>query len=115
MIKTKTELKKPTWLKYTKEEVVAIVKKLAEKDITSEKIGLILRDQYGIPSVRLYGIKMKEAMEDKFQEPTTLNLDKKLKKIIDHFKKNKQDKKSERALVITKAKLKKRTDYIGAV
>ena len=55
---------------------------------------------------------MKEAMEDKFQEPTTLNLDKKLKKIIDHFKKNKQDKKSERALVITKAKLKKRTDYI---
>jgi small subunit ribosomal protein S15 len=112
MIKTKTELKKPTWLKYTKEEVVAIVKKLAEKDITSEKIGLILRDQYGIPSVRLYGIKMKEAMEDKFQEPTTLNLDKKLKKIIDHFKKNKQDKKSERALVITKAKLKKRTDYI---
>jgi len=112
MIETKTELKKPTWLKYTKEEVVAIVKKLAEKDITSEKIGLILRDQYGIPSVRLYGIKMKEAMEDKFQEPTTLNLDKKLKKIIDHFKKNKQDKKSERALVITKAKLKKRTDYI---
>ncbi len=112
MIKTKTELKKPTWLKYTKEEVVAIVKKLAEKDITSEKIGLILRDQYGIPSVRLYGIKMKEAMEDKFQEPTTLNLDKKLKKIIYHFKKNKQDKKSERALVITKAKLKKRTDYI---
>ena len=112
MIKTKTELKKPTWLKYTKEEVVAIVKKLAEKDITSEKIGLILRDQYGIPRVRLYGIKMKEAMEDKFQEPTTLNLDKKLKKIIDHFKKNKQDKKSERALVITKAKLKKRTDYI---
>ena len=112
MIKTKTELKKPTWLKNTKEEVVAIVKKLAEKDITSEKIGLILRDQYGIPRVRLYGIKMKEAMEDKFQEPTTLNLDKKLKKIIDHFKKNKQDKKSERALVITKAKLKKRTDYI---
>jgi small subunit ribosomal protein S15 len=112
MVKTKNELKKPTWLKYTKEEVIAIIKKLSEKDITSEKIGLILRDQYGIPSIRLYGIKMKEAMGDKFQEPTTINLENKLQKIINHFKKNKQDKRSERSLVITKSKLKKRTDYM---
>ena len=48
MIKTKTELKKPTWLKYTKEEVVAIVKKLAEKDITSDLLnekGLINKNR----------------------------------------------------------------------
>ena len=107
----KTELKKPTWLKYTKDEVKAIILKLSNKGLTSEKIGLVLRDQYGIPSVRLYGIKIKEVLGDNFQEPTLINLEAKLQIIINHFKKNKQDKKTGRALIITKAKLKKRKDY----
>ena len=107
----KQELKKPTWLKFTKEEVEAIIIKLHKKGLTSEKIGLTLRDQYGIPSVKLYNIKIKEVLGKDFKEPTNINLEKKLQLIIDHFKKNKQDKKSERALIITKAKLKKRLDY----
>lgn len=108
---TKQELKKPTWLKYTKAEVEKIIIKLAEQNLTAEKIGLVLRDQYGIPDVKLFNIKIKQVMKDKFQEPTNLNLDKKLQRIIQHYKKNKQDKKAERSLIITKAKLKKRTDY----
>jgi len=107
----KQELKKPAWLKYTEEEVRAIILKLAGKGLTSEKIGLVLRDQYGIPSIRLYGLKIKEVLEDNFQEPTIINLENKLQEIIVHFKKNKQDKNAERALIITKAKLKKRQDY----
>jgi len=98
-------------LKYTKEEVKAIILKLSNKGLTSEKIGLVLRDQYGIPSVKLYNIKIKEVLGEKFQEPTLINLEAKLQKIIEHFKKNKQDKKTGRALIITKAKLKKRKDY----
>lgn len=111
MAKTTTETKKPTWLKYSKEEVVAIIQKLHGKGLSAEKIGLTLRDQYGIPSVRLYDIKMKEAIGDKFEEPTTNNLRTKLDKIIGHFKKNKQDKRAGRSLMITKAKLKKREEY----
>jgi len=107
----KTDLKKPTWLKYTKEEVKAIILKLANKGLTAEKIGLVLRDQYGIPKVKIYGITIKEILGEKFQEPTITNLETKLNKIIEHFKKNKQDKKTGRALIITKAKLKKRTEY----
>jgi len=107
----KTELKKPTWLKYTKEEVEAIILKLSKKDLTSEKIGLVLRDQYGIPSVKLYGIKIKDVLKEKFKEPTNINLETRLNTIIEHFKKNKQDKKAERSLIITKAKLKKRIEY----
>ena len=107
----KTELKKPTWLKYSKLEVEAIILKLAGKGLTAEKIGLTLRDQYGIPNVKLYDLKIKEVLGDKFAEPTTIHLENKLQKIINHFKKNKQDKKTGRALMITKAKLKKRTDY----
>ena len=56
----KTELKKPTWLKYTKSEVEAIILKLAGKGLTAEKIGLTLRDQYGIPNVKLYDLKIKD-------------------------------------------------------
>ncbi|MBR9705477.1 hypothetical protein GOV14_00415 [Candidatus Pacearchaeota archaeon] len=107
----KTE--KPVWLKYTKDEVKAIVLKLAEKGFTAEKIGLVLRDQYGIPKVKIFDLKIKEILEEKgkFIEPTNKNLKEKLDKVITHYKKNKQDKNAERSLIITKAKLKKREDY----
>lgn len=111
-MKTKSqELEKPIWLKYTEEEVKAIIQKLAKKGLTSEKIGLVLRDQYGIPKTKLYKIKIKDVLGDDFKEPTNENLKNKLEKIIQHFKKNKQDKVAGRKLMITKAKLKKRDDY----
>ena len=64
MPKTKQseELEKPVWLKYTEEEVKAIIQKLAGQGLTSEKIGLILRDQYGIPKVKIYKIKIKDVL-----------------------------------------------------
>jgi len=115
MAKAKTEQKteKPVWLKYSEEEVKAIILKLANKGLTAEKIGLVLRDQYGIPNVSLYNLKIKKVLEEKekFEEPTNKNLKTKLEGVITHFKKNKQDKNAERALIITKAKLKKREDY----
>ena len=111
--KTASKIEKPVWLKYTEEEVRAIILKLADKGMTAEKIGLTLRDQYGIPNVSLYDLKIKKVLDEKgkFQEPTTLNLKAKLEKVIGHYKKNKQDKRAERSLIITKAKLKKREDY----
>lgn len=111
-MKTQASLEKPVWLKYTKEEVEAIILKIASKGATAEKIGLILRDQYGIPDVKIYRLKIKEVLKDKFEEPTVINLKKKLDRVISHYKRNKKDKNAERSLVITKAKLKKREDYL---
>lgn len=111
MPKTKSEIKKPVWLKYTKEEVKAIILKLTNKGISAEKIGLTLRDQYGIPNVKLYNLKIKEVMGDKFSEPSIINLGKKIEKIIKHFSGNKQDKKAGRSLIIVKSKLKKKINY----
>jgi small subunit ribosomal protein S15 len=115
MVKTKTTIEKPVWLKYTGDEVKAIIIKLANQGLTAEKIGLTLRDQYGIPKVKIYGFSIKEVLEKegKFEEPTNMNLKKKLDAIIGHYKKNKQDKRAERSLIITKAKLKKRDDYLA--
>ncbi|MEK6914646.1 MAG: 30S ribosomal protein S15 [Nanoarchaeota archaeon] len=107
----KSESKKPVWLKFTKEEIKAIILKLSNKGINAEKIGLILRDQYGIPNVKLYNLKIKEVMGDKFSEPSIINLEKKFEKIIKHFEKNKQDTTAGRALIVTRSKLKKRTTY----
>jgi ribosomal protein S15P/S13E len=113
MTKLKKTFEKPLWLKYSEEEVKAIIIKLANKGMTAEKIGLALRDQYGIPKVSLYNMKIKTVLKekDKFEEPTNKNLKIKLDKIIEHFKKNKGDKKANRSLIITKAKLKKREEY----
>lgn len=109
----KSTNEKPVWLKYTAEEVKAIILKLADKGMTAEKIGLTLRDQYGIPKVKIYGLKIKQVLDEKqkFQEPTLLNLKTKLEKIISHYKKNKGDRRAEYSLINTKAKLKRRQDY----
>lgn len=112
--KSETRMEKPVWLKYTKEEVEAIILKLANKGMTSEKIGLVLRDQYGIPKAKILGIKIKEVLKDKYQDANVLNLRKKVEKINEHYKSNKQDKRAERSLIISKAKLKKREDYLMA-
>jgi len=114
MPRTKKPIEKPVWLKYTQDEVKKIILDLAEKGLTAEKIGLTLRDRYGIPKTKLYSLKIGKILKEKgkFEEPTKLNLQTKLKKIEEHFKKNKQDKKSERALIITKAKLKKIENYL---
>src|SRR3989344_3242809 len=112
---TQTLMEKPVWLKYTEEEIKAIILKLANKGMTSEKIGLVLRDQYGIPKVKLYNLKISKILKEKdiFQEPTDKNLRIKLERIINHHKKNKHDRTTERALVITNAKLKKSEEYLS--
>ena len=112
--KSEKKTEKPVWLKYTAEEVKAIILKLANKGMTAEKIGLALRDQYGIPKTKLYGFKIKEVLEekDKYDDPNIKNLKTHLDKIQEHYKKNKGDKKAERSLMIIKAQLKKREEYL---
>lgn len=107
-------LDKPVWLKYTAEEIKKIILKLSDKGLSSEKIGLVLRDQYGIPKVKIYNLKIGKILKDEgnYDEPSKTNLNNKVDKIINHYKKNKQDKNAERSLIITKAKLKKIEDYL---
>lgn len=111
----KNTLKKPIWLKYTKDEVREIILKIVEKDanLTAEKIGLILRDNYGIPNTKIYGFKIGQVLreENKYVDPDLKNLGDKAKKLEAHISKNKQDQKTRRAYIITKAKLKTKIDY----
>jgi ribosomal protein S15P/S13E len=115
--KKPTTKEKPVWLKYTEKEIKDIVLNLAKKDpeLTSEKIGLILRDTYGIPKVKLYGLKIGKILKEAnlYKNPNLKNITKKVEKLETHLKNNKQDKRTGRSLIITKAKLKKTKEYLA--
>jgi ribosomal protein S15P/S13E len=115
MATAKSSLKKPVWLKYTEDEVKEIILKIAEKspELTAEKIGLMLRDNYGIPTTKIYSFKIGEVLKKagKYKSPDIENLSNKVKNLQSHIQTHLHDQKTKRSLIITKAKLKKREDY----
>ncbi len=118
MEKAKNNLKKPIWLKYTEQEIKEIILKLVEKDasLTSEKIGLILRDNYGIPQTKIYGFSISDVLKEagKYEQPDQKNLKIKVEKLEKHLSKHKHDTRTGRSIIISKAKLKKVQDYLKA-
>jgi small subunit ribosomal protein S15 len=87
------KLEKPVWVKLKEPELIKIIAELAEKNSPS-KIGLILRDQYGIPTTKIFGKKLKKYLTELGIEKNEdlENAEKKVEKIKEHFKKNKTDK-----------------------
>lgn len=90
---------KPVWLKMSEADMKKIISDLAEKHQPA-KVGIILRDQYGIPTTRLYGKKLgaylKELGFD--SNPDLANAEKKLDKLKEHFKNNITDRKAKHRL-----------------
>jgi ribosomal protein S15P/S13E len=111
--KLKTTREKPKWLKTSDKEIEGLVVDLAKQGLTSEKIGLELRDKHGIPKAKLTGKKITQILKenDLYQDATSVNLEKKKQLIIKHLEKNKQDEKSKRALIIIKARTTKHNKY----
>ena len=94
MPKQKTEC--PAWVKLKESEVKKIIAELAEKNSPS-KIGLILRDQYGIPSTRIFGKKLNTYLKEIGIEVNEelQRAEEKVKKMRAHLKKNITDKKAK--------------------
>ena len=67
---------------------------LAEKGLTSEKIGEELRQQGIHP--KEYNKKISKILKDKYINPDLKNVEEKLKRITEHSDKNKQDKRALR-------------------
>ncbi len=87
--KPKTEQEKMSLEEYEKE-----VLKLADKGLTSEKIGEELKRKGIHP--KEYNKKISKILKDKYINPDLKNVEKKLEKIEQHLKNNKQDKKAMR-------------------
>src|SRR5574341_2630403 len=60
----------PTWARYKPKEIELLVGKLAKEGKASSEIGIILRDSYGVPSIKLItGKRLQEVLEEKKLNP----------------------------------------------
>ncbi|MEM4500481.1 MAG: 30S ribosomal protein S15 [Candidatus Woesearchaeota archaeon] len=103
-------LKKPVWLRYNEKEIELLVVKLFKQGNEPPAIGRILRDVYGVPSVKVAtGKRITEILEErgiKVDIPYDLKaLIKKYVKIDKHMKNNPKDMTAKRGLELTKSKI----------
>jgi len=106
----------PSWVEYKPEEIEQIIVELANSGLTASEIGMILRDQYGVPSVKkLSGKKIEEILEKhKLGSDIPrdmLNLIRKSVKLQKHMGKNKKDMTSKRGYQLTVSKIRRLTKY----
>jgi small subunit ribosomal protein S15 len=106
----------PKWVRYKKEEIEKIVIKLAKEGNSTSNVGSILRDQFGVPSVKLITgktisqILKEEKIYPKYPEDI-LNLLKKSVNLRDHLEKNKADSTSKRGLELLESKIRRLGKY----
>ncbi len=108
--------KVPRWVDYDEEEVVDLVLKLREKGNEPSQIGLKLRDEHGIPSVReITGRKITEILEEEGEAPEIpedlSNLVEKANDILEHLEENPNDREAERSLELTEARIRRIASY----
>lgn len=106
----------PMWCRYSPEEVEALVIKLAREENPPSKIGLILRDQYGIPLVKTIVRKsISEIISEsdlKIVIPEDLsNLVNKANGIARHLSHNKTDSLNVRSLEMVVSRIRRLAKY----
>lgn len=108
--------KNPRWVDYSEDEVVDLVVKLRKDGKDPSQIGMALRDQYGIPSVKqVTDRKITEILEEEGFAPDMpedlKNLVDKAESIQDHIEENQKDEEAIRQLELTEAKIRKIASY----
>ena len=107
---------KPEWLEMTEEEIVELIVKLHREGQSTSQIGIILRDQYGIPSTKsVLGEKITDILKENGSEFTypedLLNLIKRAVNIREHLEENPKDLHSKRGLMIIESKIRRLVKY----
>ena len=110
----------PEWVPLSPEEIESLIVDLAKKGYSSAMIGLILRDQYGVPNVRqILGKKITQVLEEhglRPQVPEDLdNLIRKAVRLRKHLTVHKKDYHNKRALHLIESKIKRLVKYYKRV
>ncbi|MDP3918553.1 MAG: 30S ribosomal protein S15 [Nanoarchaeota archaeon] len=110
------EIKKVSWISYKPQEIEQLIVKLAKQEKDSAKIGLILRDSYGIPSVRdVLGKKIMQVLKEKKLvkdlPEDMVNLINKHILLMKHMKENNHDMVGKRGMQLTESKIKRLISY----
>ncbi len=105
---------KPKWVEYDKDEVKKLIEKLTKEGNSDSKIGIILRDQYGIPRVRAMKIRISKVAHEAVNKPAPDDLMSLLRKIVllyKHLDDNKGDKKAVHGLELLESKVRRLVKY----
>ena len=106
----------PTWSEYSREEVTDLVLKYRREEYTPSMIGTVLRDQHGVPSVKLAtGKKItrilhEQELQPKLPEDLT-NLMKQAVNLRKHLEENPKDLHSRRGLQLCESKIRRLVKY----
>ena len=106
----------PTWIRYKAKEIELLVGKLSKEGKTSSEIGMILRDSYGVPSVKLLTEKRIQEIlgEKKLLTELPEDMSSLMKRSVylrKHIETNKQDMSAVRGLLLTESKIKRLAKY----
>ncbi|MEM3153961.1 MAG: 30S ribosomal protein S15 [Candidatus Woesearchaeota archaeon] len=106
----------PTWARYKPKEIDLLIGKLAKEGKTASEIGTILRDSYGVPSVKLLtGKRLYTILAEKKQAPKLpedlMALMKNSVLIRKHIENNPQDMTAVRGLQLAESKIKRLSKY----
>jgi len=109
-------LKVPEWMTYSADEVEEIIEKLAKSGNSPSKVGLILRDQYGIPQTSaITGKTVTRILKEKklaYKIPEDLrNLIQRATNLRRHLKDHGKDKHSSYGLKLIESKIHRLTKY----
>ena len=107
---------RPEWVPLSNSEIVDHIVRMSKEGMSSALIGLRLRDQFGVPSVKIVTKKSiteilrEEGMSPKLPEDLR-NLMKKAVRLQEHLATRTQDKHNKRSLDLTEAKIRRLVRY----
>lgn len=106
----------PKWVKMRLEEVETVVVELRKMGYQPSMIGLILRDQYGVPLVRsVFGVKLTRILEKHGLAPEIpedlFNLMRRAVNLLRHIEEHPKDIHSKRGLVEIESKIRRLVRY----
>jgi small subunit ribosomal protein S15 len=108
--------KVPSWAPFKGKEVEKLVQKYGKAGKSASEIGMILRDSYGINSVKaltdkkINGILKEQGITKELPEDL-LALIRKLIDVKTHLEKNRQDQTGKRGLILTSSKIRRLIKY----
>ena len=107
---------RPEWIAYSNEEIEEFILKFNREGKSASEIGIILRDQYGVPNVKsvtgekITAILRKNDQAGDYPEDI-MNLIRKAVNIRDHLKENPKDLHTKRGLTIIESRIRRLGSY----
>lgn len=106
----------PEWVSLDKEEIENVVVKMAEEGASAARIGLVLRDQHAVPSVKLAtGKSVSGILEDNDLQPNIPDdlaaLMRRAISLQAHLNENKKDIANKRNMQIVESKIRRTVKY----